>query len=354
MANGMIFMTALLPTSGHLRLVRFAQDFLAADGGGKLFVIISTRTFEPTSFEFRANALRGVGPDSVETLLIEHKDEHAPQNPAGPEDPDFWGYWKNVVVSLCGVVPDIVFASEPYGANVAQSLSASFVPVDIAREIDPSKGTVIRQSLLNSSDKIAPVARKALSTNWVMFGQESVGKTTLARRMAKDMNGTFHHEWARPYLETIGSEVTEERMTAIFRGQSATELAAHRDERSILRFLDTDLMSTIGYYRICGITPHPLIEETARRHQAIMDKRYLLISDVGVPFEQNVLRYGGDRRETDLAFWVDLLEEYGLSFELIDGDGVEERTGQIRNIIMRASPCEGVRSYETLINFVRD
>lgn len=356
MADGIILMTALVPTTGHERLVRFAQDFLAADAQGgpaRLFLLISTRSQEPTPFAYRAAALTAPGP--VQVIPVHHDDDGAPQNPTGPDDRPFWEYWRSVAAETTGDAPiRFVFASEPYGAEVARVLGAEFVPVDIAREIDPVRGSEVRADLFARWRDVAPSARPALTTSWVIFGQESVGKTTLARLLARRMGGAFFHEWARPYMEGhAGPEVTGPVMSAIVRGQAALEAGAARDGR-LLRFLDTDLLSTLGYYRLWGGEPDPAIWGAVERSSAALRPRYLLVSDKGVPFEPDPLRYGGDRRETDMGFWARLLEERGLPYEVIDAPGVEGRYEQAREIILSTAPSPGMARYRDIIGFRRD
>lgn len=357
MADGIILMTALVPTTGHERLVRFAQDFLAADAQGgqaRLFLLISTRSHEPTTFAFRAGALaRGGG--AVEVIALQHDDDDAPQNPSGPEDPGFWEYWRAVIATTTGAAPvRYVFASEPYGADVARVIGAQFIPVDVAREVEPARGSDVRADLFRRWRDIAPAARPALTTNWVLFGQESVGKTTLARLLSSRMGGAFFHEWARPYMEGhAGPGVTASVMSAIVRGQAAVEAGAAQDER-ILRFLDTDLLSTLGYYRLWGGEPDPAIWGAIDRSSATLRPRYLLISDKGVPFEPDPLRYGGDRRETEMGFWASVLEERGLAYHVIDAPSLEERYEQAREIILSAAASPGMGAYRDIIGFSRE
>lgn len=356
MADGVILMTALVPTTGHLRLVRFAQDFLAADAQGghaRLFLLISTRSKEPTPFAFRAASLTGGG--AAEVIPVHHDDDAAPQSPSGPLDATFWEYWRAVIERATNSAPlRFVFASEPYGADVARVIGADFIPVDIAREIDPARGSDVRSDLFARWREVAPAARPWLTTSWVLFGQESVGKTTLARLLAQRMRGAFFHEWARPYMMGhAGPEVTAPVMSAIVRGQAALEAGAARDER-LLRFLDTDLLSTLGYYRLWGGEPDPAIWGAISASSAALRPRYLLVSDSGVPFEPDPLRYGDGRRETEMGFWANLLEERGLPYEVIDAPGVEARYEQAREIILSTAPSPGMSPYRDIIGFRRD
>lgn len=74
--------------------------------------------------------------------------------------------------------------------------------------------------------------------------------------------GVLVVEWARPYLELAGPEVDQLKMTTIERGQAAAMFATERQLTSPYIFRDTDLLSTIGYYRIWKrLPPKSLINE---------------------------------------------------------------------------------------------
>lgn len=338
--HGLIFMTALLPTVGHEHIISFAANFV-----DRVHVIISTRAHEPTYFWQRRVALT----NESNVLFYNHADDTAPQNPVGDDDVEFWDYWAKVVRDLVPNNIDYVFASELYGEHVARSINAEFIPVDCAREVQPVKGTQIRQNLFEQQDAIAQGFKQYLKLNVVLFGPESCGKTTMAQRLAKHYCGTYVPEWARPYLETVGANITEHKMKLIVNGQYASERAADAID-TLITVKDTDLLSTLGFYRLYGITQpgelHWMIDEYP-------NDVYLVMND-NIPFEPDQLRYGVTKRETSVSYWTDILDEYDRSYHIIKSTNPDAQFSEACNFINNFRLDNNLLSYNNLSTFKRD
>lgn len=338
--HGLIFMTALLPTVGHQHLISFAANF--AD---KVHCIISTRSQEPTNYNQRVIGL-GSEPN---VHFYEHSDDNAPQNPTSVEDTAFWDYWANVVRERVKDKIDYVFASEAYGQQVADSLGADFIPVDIARDSQPVKGTTVRKNLFEQQGNIAADFKPYLILNVVLFGPESCGKTTLARRLSKYFYGTFVPEWARPYLETVGANVTEHKMEMIVNGQYASERAADEID-TLLKFKDTDLLTTLGFYRYNGITQPSQLQWMIDDYP---NDLYIVMNE-NIAFTPDQLRYGVDKRETSTAFWIDLLNEYGKSYYVIKSTDPNHQFEEACEAILNHKLTISGLTYNKLSTFERD
>jgi len=314
-SNVVVLMTALVPTVGHVNLINFANKI-----GAITHVIVSERSNEPTSGKNRISALyNDLNGKRSTTRFHLHSDDNAPQNPDPTLefDDQFWKYWETTIRSFIGHPPGkiAVVGSEPYCAIVAKILGGVYVPYDVGRTIHSAKGTNVRENISRHWTYIAPSFRKHLSLNVVMFGQESVGKTTMAKSTARDLyNGRFIPEWARLYLEQpeIGPEVTGEKMDTITLGQYSVELNTINDPNYQINVFDTDLLSTIGYYRIFGGKNDDIngFYDQIRRQS---DRLYILLPD-DIPFEPDILRYGDGVRESTYQFWKDLLVEFGCNF----------------------------------------
>lgn len=334
--HSIVLMTALVPTIGHQSLINFASHV-----SEKVTVIVSERSFEPTSGYHRIKALRESSPVSVSFML--HSDDDAPQNDDGTDE--FWNYWTSLVPE--GV--DCVVASENYGKVFADRLGVSFMPYDLSRTIEPLWGSYVRGSLFTDPDKmfpkVVPGFRKLLAQHFVLFGQESVGKTTIMNDMMhSDWGGqhTFHPEWARGYLESVGPELSQEKMENIVLGQSSLEVNSWMNPKTLINIYDTDLLSTIGYYRIGGFEGEENINLINKSH-------YFLLPD-DVPFVEDQLRYGGDKRESSYQFWKDILDEFEVNYTEVPSGSVAEKTlfivYKIEDIL-----CDSLAS---IMDFVRD
>lgn len=338
--HGLIFMTALLPTVGHQHIISFAANFV-----DYVHVIIPTRSKEPTTFWQRKIALT----EESNVSFYNHADDNAPQNPVTADDAGFWGDWAKVVKGLVPDNIDYVFASEPYGMQVARSLNAEFIPVDTAREVQPVRGTQVRQNLFMLQDDIAQGFKEYLKLNVVLFGPESCGKTTMAKRLAKHFNGTFVPEWARTYLEAVGATITEHKMETIVNGQYASERAAATID-TLVTVKDTDLLSTLGFYELYGIT------QPSNLHWMIDDypnDLYLVMND-NIPFEPDQLRYGVTKRETDVKYWVDILDRYDRHYVTIKSTDPDAQFVEACNVINNFRLDNKLLSYNNLSTFKRD
>jgi HTH-type transcriptional regulator, transcriptional repressor of NAD biosynthesis genes len=161
-----------------------------------------------------------------------------------------------------------------------------------------------------------------------IFGAESTGKTTLAKALAHWFDGAYAVEWARPYLEWSGPEITVEKMHTIWEYQLKQQITVQSTVHSYL-IQDTDLFSTVGFWDYWnGMTPKALVED------ALDNKSDLyILTPSNIPFEPDQLRYGGDKRETTDQYWVDLLERYELNYQVLESDDLEDRIADAIDII---------------------
>lgn len=312
MPNAIVLMTALVPTIGHKYLIDFAHSLIPWTG--KVHVILGTLDREPVDPLQRLSALRETYA-SYDDVIVHHLHRDVPQNP--DEHPDFWNVWRDIVREFVDVQPDDYFvASELYGMDMARVLGCKFVPCNRYRETVSVKGSDVRYDIQGSFHTILPEFQKYLKKTVTIFGAESCGKTTMAKKLASEMNGWFVPEWAREYLETVGAEVTDEKMRDIVSGQFAVQRNA---KLNLLNrpwiFQDTDLFSTVGYYRLYG-GPQKDIDEALDLAQDGVSDMYIVMND-RIPFEADPIRYGGDKRESGMQYWIDLLEEFELPYYVV-------------------------------------
>lgn len=341
-ANGIVVLTALPPTMGHAYLIDFASRYIEAMGDhyypleeGILNVIVCARPNEPIDGMVRASAIANhfSGRSNVWVHLREANDPNLPE-----DHPDFWAFWKGIVESKVNKIKpnDILFASEIYGIEFAKHLGCRFMPCDVERAIVDTKATAVRQDPIGKFDYMLPEFSRGMMKTVTFFGAESTGKTTLSRKMATRraatvLNGHWCHEWARPFLELCGPETTDERMTDIVYGQFAAQTAVRALPPKPFIFQDTDLLSTIGYYRIYGGKPPADLEDLFRKTKSDL---YIVMSGK-IPFAADILRYGGDHRESSDEFWIDLLKEYGCSYYAVTETDQHAQFSEISDYLKR-------------------
>lgn len=331
MPDAIVLMTALVPTVGHKYLIDYAKNLLQYVGD-QVHVIVGTMDREPVDSWNRVDAFRETYRNDRRVVIHRlHRD--VPQEPS--EHPDFWNVWRDIVREFVDVKPDDYFvASELYGMDMANVLGCKFMPCNRYRETIDISGTKVRSDLMDSFEYILPEFQKHIRKTVTVFGAESCGKTTMTHALAKELNGHFIPEWAREYLETVGAEVTDERMRAIVHGQTALQKTARDDLfNKPFIFQDTDLFSTVGYYRLWGGgTDHDLdlVEYNAKQLKSDL---YIVMND-GIPFEPDPLRYGGDKRESGMQFWIDLLEEFKLPYFVVPNTSKHMQTNHACNAVI--------------------
>lgn len=339
-------MTALLPTTGHINLLQFASNI--AD---EVRLIVSYRSNEPMITE-RTNFWNNN--DMGNVIPFHHKDDNAPQNPypSLDYDYDFWAYWKNVVNNSVNGAEDqdfeCIVASETYGKELANTLGIDFIPYDINRDYLQVKGSKVRENIGENFLQVAPSFRKYLKHSFVMFGQESVGKTTMAKELSEfdsDYRSAFLPEYARGYLENTTKDLDARKMRDILAGQLAIEKIAIEDLNHQVTYMDTDFRSTEGYYGIMKLGWN----EDRVSGQYMANKTYFILPD-DIPFEPDPLRYGGDVRESKTQLWISLAHHRNLDYIIVPNGTFEQKKEFIRNEVRRIMNAK----LEPMETYVRD
>lgn len=323
--HALILMTALVPTTGHKDLIEFAAHL----PNTHVWVIIAERTHEPTTAQQRTQALK--------TTLNQHNnityrtlhDNSAPQNPE--DHPNFWEWWKNTIRNTIPELPPtgtLIVASEPYGQNIADTLQGTFIPYDIPRTLNPTRGTTVRENLLTQWDNIIPPFRQHIGLTITIAGQESVGKTTISKALAEEHPNlyTYISEYARPYLETVGADLTQQKMLTIEKGQEALQRQTKHNHPTPIIIQDTDLYATLGYYNIHN--QHTSTNTLTKTAKQLQSDHYFILPD-DTPFHTDPLRYGGNKRETETKYWTDQAEHYKLPYELVPEGTLESKIAHI-------------------------
>ena len=275
MTNGMLLGKFLPPHLGHVYLGEFAGRFV-----DRLTIIVCSLRREPIPGGLRFRWMRELFPfDNVVHLADE-----LPQEPA--ENPAFWNLWRSALLRVLPGRPDYVFASERYGWRLAEELGAAFVPVDAARSAVPVSGTAVRTDPAANWEYIPRCVRPYFVKRVCVFGPESTGKTTLARRLAKYLVTAWVPEYARTLLEAKGGEVRADDMERIARGQAASEDALARNANRVL-IADTDPLATLIWSDVLFGTVPPAVRELADTRAADL----YLLTDADAPWVADPVRY---------------------------------------------------------------
>ncbi|MET0760256.1 MAG: DUF4301 family protein, partial [Flavobacterium sp.] len=152
-----------------------------------------------------------------------------------------------------------------------------------------------------------------------IFGPESTGKTTLAKKLAEHYETVWAPEFARDYLQekwNAAQKICEpEDLMPIAIGQTKLENEALLIANKYL-FVDTCLLTTKVFsemfYNFCD----PILDKAARNHQYDL----FFLTDFDVPWEKDDLRDSPNDRESTFDVFKKALIENNKSFITLSGD----------------------------------
>ena len=297
------------PHRGHQFLIEFARQYVE-----HLTVLVCSLDRDPIPGHLRHDWVRRMFPDAS----VVHITEDLPQEPA--DHPNFWDIWRDVCRRAAPGGVDYVFASEPYGARLAEVLDARFVPVDPERQLFPVSGTMVRQDPLRHWHMLPECVRPYFVKRVCVFGPESTGKSTLARDLARHFDTVFAWEYARPLLDPQGGRCTEGDIPRIVRGQVATEEALAAQANRVL-FCDTDVLTTTVWSDVLfGDCPAWVRELAGRRRYDLY-----LLTDVDVPWVDDRQRFFSEQHVRRGMFnrFRAALDSGGRRYEVIRGNWPE-------------------------------
>ena len=291
------------PHAGHIFLCDFARTYCQ-----ELTILVCSLADDPIPGAVRHRWMRELFPD----CRVLHWDQDIPQ---APEDhPDFWAIWRDCVRTLHPEPIDVVFASEAYGAKLAQELGAVFAPVDPGRSVMPISGTAVRRDPFGAWAYIPRPVRPYFVRRVCLFGPESTGKTTLALQLADRFGTVCAPEYGRTYTDTFGTRCEPDDLRRIAAGHLAGVEAAARAANRIL-VCDTDPVLT-------GVWSQMLLGARDPWFDAFDDLCDLyLLTDIDVPWADDGTRYfpGDDERRRFFGLCELELERRGARFVRLSG-----------------------------------
>ncbi len=303
--HGFLLGKFLPPHRGHQFLCEFAQAQCE-----RLTILVATLPNEPIAGKQRYHWMSEMFPECD----VAWCNEELPQQPE--DHPDFWEIWRKVIGRYSGGNIDAVFASEPYGAKLAELVGAQFVPCDISRNALPCSGTGVRESIYGNWDYLPEVVRRDYVKRVTLFGPESTGKSTLAKALGDTFDTIVVPEYGRTYTEFFGSDVREIDLARIAQGHVASVHAAKRHANRIL-IEDTDPIMTAVWWDMLMTSKRP----SWFANYTDLSDLYILC-DVDIPWVDDGTRYfknDADRRRFFKACEKELVNR-GARYVKVSGD----------------------------------
>jgi NadR type nicotinamide-nucleotide adenylyltransferase len=328
--RGFLLGNFMPPHAGHVALCRMAAALV-----DRLTVMVCTLDSEPMPAGLRAAWMRGLLPG----VNVVHHDRDMPQKPS--DHPDFWPIWRRAIREAHPEPIDYVFGSEPDLARLAGELEACPLPVDLGRRAFPISSGEIRDDPAGNWRHIPGLVRPWYQKRVVVFGAESVGKSSLADRLAALDDGPVVAEYGRIYEGTRGDGPWSAAELIELARRHEAHRAAIAPWGGPVLIEDTDPLLTAVWAQML------LSERIPELEARPMADLYLLL-DADVPFVQDGIRYfadgGGRRRFQGLC--EEMLERprsgFTARYERITG-GWPERDRQAQAAVerLRAEPFHG-------------
>lgn len=269
------------PHTGHAYLIRFAQHF-ARD----VTVFVCTLASEPIPGELRFAWMSELFPDAH----LVHITEEIPQ--ASRSSAGAHTIWARAIRERLDHDPRYVFASEGYGADLAQALGAEFVPVDPQRAVFPISAGMIRSDPLGHWEFIPPVVRPYFARTIAVADADG----TLARELAERYDTVFATDYPA-YVRTLAKEAGSDEAPyvaapeALARAQASSESALLRQTNRFL-FSPTDPLRVLSE---AGLPPEERPEALARLltdYPSVAPSLIVATREVGLEYREAVERQG--------------------------------------------------------------
>lgn len=316
MSNGFVLGKFMPPHEGHRILCEVARARV-----DRLTILVCSLPDDPIPGALRWSWMKEMFP----TCHVIHHDAVVPQLPE--DDPDFWPIWREIVRTVHPEPIDYVFASEGYGARLANEVGATFHPIDPERVLAPVSGTAVRADPFGHWEFLPPPVKSHYARTICLHGPESVGKSVLATQLAAHLNTVLVPEFGRTWCEVHGVDLSMTDLLVIGKTQDAmTQVAKRRCHGWLV--MDTDPLMTAVWADMMIGARAPWFGEWSNCADL-----YLLL-DIDLPFIDDGLRlYGSDserRRFFDLC--QEELIRRGVNWRLIGGEGPDRLDNALRAI----------------------
>lgn len=320
MTTAWVIMTALPFTKGHEDIIRFAAAF--ADEARVLFTPASGEPHigrRAKAIQLFCSTLTNVGAGMV---INDHSED--------PNSEGFWDHWRYVYYQAGFKRGDYIVGGDEYVLKLADELGGTPIYLPRGKETHKIQATTIRESPVTHFAQMSKHMQDQYRKRITIFGAESVGKTSLVNLIGTlQPGGTIYPEFARPYLEQNGAELSTQKFIDIIAGQVAQKKLSDAHPDIPVTFWDTDLLSTIGYLRLHPeFDPHGSLEKAIReiiKEPGYLSDMYFILNQHDFPFEADPLRYGGDKRESLDHFWMKICDEFDVEYTYVESPDIDDR-----------------------------
>ncbi len=323
--NGLVLGKFMPPQNGHLYLIDTAASQCTT-----LHVMVCSDETQPIPGELRYKWLREIYKNQPNIRIIWCQDVN-PQYPSECDTVDnFYNkYWVPSVYKHIKKL-DVVFTSEEYGDEFGRYLGVPHVQVDQPRSHYAVSGTAVRTDPYSNWKYIPRPVRPYYTKKVVVMGPESVGKSTLMKKLAIHYDTYYVEEYGRTYTEISGTHnFTNQDFINIAEGQvELIEKAVNKGEKVI--FVDTEAMVT----KIFGEMYLEEEFDPTEINKIIQKQKFdlYLLLDIDVPWVDDGTRDFPERRATHMERIKKELADNNIPYVLIGGDYTERFEKAVKEV----------------------
>jgi HTH-type transcriptional repressor of NAD biosynthesis genes len=258
--NGLVLGKFFPVTLGHKYLID-----TAIENCEHVNVIISYNPTQKIPGIIRYEAIKETYKFDNRVSVYQFDDSGLPQHDYECDSLDeFYSYWIPEIFSLVEDL-DVVFTSEDYGEGFAKYLSVDHFLVDKERVTIPISGTLVRDNPFKHWDFIADQMKYYFVKRIAIMGPESVGKSTITKKLAGAFNTNFVEEYGRLVYEANGNKVTKDDFIPISEGRQSLENWLVKKSNKII-FCDTEDITTLLFLPMyCKDEDYQEIEEKLKK-----------------------------------------------------------------------------------------
>jgi HTH-type transcriptional regulator, transcriptional repressor of NAD biosynthesis genes len=289
---------------GHCALINFA-----ASQCDELIVSMSFTDSDPIPWTLREEWLKTTFESSHKIIIAVLEDNFDNESLPLQERTKIWAEKMRAVYPKI----DIIFSSEEYGTPFARNLEAEHRLFDLKREQFPVSASLIRKKPFQLWSFIPRTVRPFFVKKICFYGPESVGKSTMAEKMAFRYQTVFVPEVAREMLTK--NEFTEQDIVDIGTAHYQRVLDQLSRANKFL-FCDTDAITTQIYSKhYLNVIP----DQRDELEEKIQYDHYFLF-DIDVPWVSDGLRDLPNRRAEMFQLFKNALDDRKISYSLVKGN----------------------------------
>lgn len=298
---------------GHEAMIHFALGNCE-----ELIVLVCCSDIETVSAEIRMNWIKEtfhleIIQDRLKVISYEYLEKDLSSSSVASEE--ITGKW---AIALKGIIPadySTIISSEGYGKLLAEYMGLQYIMFDYQRHLVPVSATMIRNEIFKYWGSLPESVKPYFSIKVAILGTESTGKTTLAKKLAEQLNGVFIPEAGRRLIPTSKS-FTEEDLHKVAKEHAYDIQFAITHGDSPLLIMDTDINITqsYGWY-----TFRKQLQFAHELYEANKADLYIYL-DKGVPFVQDGTRLDVEERNSLDALHRSVLKQNKVNPIFIQGD----------------------------------